>query len=134
MEFDFWSKGENVRDARKANLDMFRKVAIPFGEKATFLKPDGEVVTGIRAVNAYGHSPGMLAFHVESGGQRLLIWGDVANQYVVSIQQPEWGTRLRRRQGRGRSIPRERALCPQGAGWERTVMDAWRLPLACMPA
>jgi glyoxylase-like metal-dependent hydrolase (beta-lactamase superfamily II) len=92
VEFDFWRKGENVREGRKANLALFRKVAIPFGEKATFLKPDGEVVPGIRAVNAYGHSPGMLAFHVESANQRLLIWGDVANQYVVSIQQPEWGT------------------------------------------
>jgi glyoxylase-like metal-dependent hydrolase (beta-lactamase superfamily II) len=92
VEFDFWRKGENVREARKANLDLFKKVAIPFGEKATFLKPDGEVVAGIRAVNAYGHSPGMLAFHVESGNQQLLIWGDVANHYVVSIQQPEWGT------------------------------------------
>ena len=92
VEFDFWRKGENVREARKTNLEMFKQVAIPFGEKAAFLKPEGEVVTGIRAVNAYGHSPGMLAFHVESGNQRLLIWGDVANQYVVSIQQPEWGT------------------------------------------
>ena len=92
VEFEFWRKGENVREARKANLDMFRKVALPLAEKSTFLKPDGEVVPGIRAVNAYGHSPGMLAFHVESDGRRLLVWGDVANQYVVSIQQPEWGT------------------------------------------
>ena len=92
VEFDFWRKGENVREARKTNLEMFRKVALPLGDKATFLKPDGEVVPGIRAVNAYGHSPGMLAFHVESDGRRLLVWGDVANQYVVSIQQPEWGT------------------------------------------
>ena len=50
------------------------------------------MVPGIRAVNAFGHSPGMLAFHVESAGQRLLIWGDVANHYVVSIQHPDWGT------------------------------------------
>ena len=65
---------------------------MPFGEKAILLKPDGEVASGIRAVNAYGHSPGMLAFHVESNNQRLLIWGDVANHYVVSIQQPDWVT------------------------------------------
>ena len=47
VEFDFWRKGENVREARKANLDLFKEVAIPFGEKATYLKPDGEVVPGI---------------------------------------------------------------------------------------
>jgi len=33
-----------------------------------------------------------LAIHVESDNQRLRIWGDVANHYVVSIQQPEWAT------------------------------------------
>ena len=91
VEFDFWKKGQ-VREARKQNLQLFQEIAIPFGKKATFLKPEGEVVSGIRAVNAYGHSPGMLAFHVESDNQRLLIWGDVANHYVVSIQQPEWAT------------------------------------------
>jgi glyoxylase-like metal-dependent hydrolase (beta-lactamase superfamily II) len=41
-------------------------------------------------VNAFGHSPGMLAYHIESGGQRLLIWADVANHYVMAIQQPDW--------------------------------------------
>lgn len=90
-EFDFWKKGD-VREARKQNLELFRKIALPFGQTATFLKPEGEVVSGIRAVDAFGHSPGMLAYHVESNGQRLLIWGDVANHYVVSIQQPEWAT------------------------------------------
>jgi glyoxylase-like metal-dependent hydrolase (beta-lactamase superfamily II) len=91
VEFDFWKRG-NVREARKQNLQLFQEIAMPFGEKAILLKPDGEVASGIRAVNAYGHSPGMLAFHVESNNQRLLIWGDVANHYVVSIQQPDWVT------------------------------------------
>jgi glyoxylase-like metal-dependent hydrolase (beta-lactamase superfamily II) len=89
VEFDFWKKGV-VREARKANLEQFMQVAVPFGEKATFMKPDGEVVPGIRAVNAFGHSPGMLAYHLESNGRRLLIWGDVANHYVMAIQRPEW--------------------------------------------
>jgi glyoxylase-like metal-dependent hydrolase (beta-lactamase superfamily II) len=79
-----------VREARKTNLEQFTKVALPFGERATFLKPEGEVVTGIRAVNAYGHSPGMMAYHIESDNRRLLIWADVANHYVMAIQQPDW--------------------------------------------
>ena len=79
-----------MREARKTNLEQFTKVALPFGERATFLKPEGEVVTGIRAVNAYGHSPGMMAYHIESDNRRLLIWADVANHYVMAIQQPDW--------------------------------------------
>jgi glyoxylase-like metal-dependent hydrolase (beta-lactamase superfamily II) len=89
-EFDYWKKGENIAEARKANREQFMKVAAPFGEKATFLKGEGEVVSGIRSVPAFGHSPGMMAFMIESEGQRLLNWADVANHYIFSIQQPEW--------------------------------------------
>ena len=90
VEFDYWKKGDGVPEARKANREQFMKVAAPFGEKAAFLKGEGEVVSGVRSVETFGHSPGHMAFHVESEGQRLLIWGDVANHYIMSIQQPEW--------------------------------------------
>ena len=91
-EFDFWKKGDNVREARKANRELFVKMALPFGEKAAFVKNEGEVVGGIRAIPTFGHSPGHTSYHVESNGQRLLVWADIANHYVLSIQQPEWHT------------------------------------------
>jgi len=90
VEFDFWKKGENIAEARKANREQFMQVAAPFGEKATFLKGEGELVPGIRSMPVFGHSPGMMAFHIESDGQRLLNWADVANHYIMSLQQPEW--------------------------------------------
>ncbi|MGE5513516.1 MAG: MBL fold metallo-hydrolase [Bacteroidota bacterium] len=90
VEFDFWRKGEGLPEARKANREMFMKVAAPFGEKARFLKSEGEVVSGIRAIEAFGHSPGHMAYHIESQGRRLLLWVDVTNHYVMSLQQPEW--------------------------------------------
>ena len=90
VEFDFWKKGENVREARKANREQFVKVAVPLAEKSTFVKNEGEVAGGIRAIPTFGHSPGHMSYHVESQGQRLLIWGDVSNHYIFSIQQPEW--------------------------------------------
>jgi glyoxylase-like metal-dependent hydrolase (beta-lactamase superfamily II) len=89
-EFDFWRKGETVRDARKANREQFVKLAVPLGEKATFVKTESEVVPGIRSVPSFGHSPGHMAYHVESNGQRLLIWGDVANHYIFAVQRPDW--------------------------------------------
>lgn len=92
IEFDYWNKGDNVAEARKANREQFVKIAVPLAEKAAFLKPDGEVVGGIRAVQAYGHSPGHMAYHVESEGRRLLVWADTTNHSVMSLQQPEWYT------------------------------------------
>jgi glyoxylase-like metal-dependent hydrolase (beta-lactamase superfamily II) len=89
-EFDFWKRGENVREARKATRELFVKVVVPLADKMTFIKPGDEVVSGIRAIDAAGHAPGMLAFHVESDGKQVLIWADSALQYVMSLQRPEW--------------------------------------------
>lgn len=89
-EFDAWKNDKGIPENRKANRDLFLKVAVPFAEKATFLKPGGEVTAGIRAVGAFGHSPGHMAYHVESDGRRLLIWADSANHYVMSVQNPDW--------------------------------------------
>ncbi len=89
-EFDYWNKGENIPEARKATRDLFMTQAAPLAEKATMIKPNDEVVSGIRAAQAYGHSPGMLAFHIESEGRRLYNWADTANHYLITLQHPEW--------------------------------------------
>ena len=88
-EFDFWNKGENVREARKFNRELYMKIVVPLANQATFIKPGDEVVPGIRAVDAAGHSPGLLAFMIESEGKRLLNWADTCNHYVVAIQRPD---------------------------------------------
>ena len=31
-----------------------------------------------------------MAYLIESGGSQLLLWGDVANHYVLSVQRPDW--------------------------------------------
>ena len=89
-EFDFWKRGENVREARKFNRQLFVEIAVPLADRARFVKPGDEVAPGIRAVDAAGHAPGLLAYHVESGGKRLLIWADTCIHYVVAVQRPEW--------------------------------------------
>jgi glyoxylase-like metal-dependent hydrolase (beta-lactamase superfamily II) len=89
-EFDFWKRGENIREARKFNRELFMQIAVPLADRATFVKPGDEIAPGIRAVDAFGHSPGMLAYHVESQGKRLLIWADTAGHYIVSFQRPHW--------------------------------------------
>ena len=49
-----------------------------------------QFVSGIVGMEAFGHTPGHMVYHIESDSKRLLIWGDVANHYVVSIQRPDW--------------------------------------------
>lgn len=89
-EYDFWQKNENVREARKFNRELFVKICTPLSNRSTYIKPGDEVVPGITAVDAFGHSPGLLAFHVESEGKRLMITADTLTQYVMAVQRPEW--------------------------------------------
>jgi glyoxylase-like metal-dependent hydrolase (beta-lactamase superfamily II) len=88
-DFDFWKKGENVREARKFNRELYVKICPPLADRATFIKPGDEVVPGIRAVDAFGHSPGLMAFTIESDGKSMINWADTAGHYVVSLQRPD---------------------------------------------
>jgi len=88
-EFDFWNKGENVREARKFNRELYVKIVVPLANRATMIKPGDEVVPGIRAVDAFGHSPGLLAFTIESEGKRMINWADTAGHYIMSFQRPD---------------------------------------------
>ncbi|TPM38565.1 MBL fold metallo-hydrolase [Mesorhizobium sp. B2-3-4] len=89
-EFAFWTEGKAVRPARLANRDLFRRICTDLADRATFIEPGDEVVPGITAIDAAGHSPGLLAFLVESSGRQLLIWSDAFLHYVVSVQRPDW--------------------------------------------
>ena len=89
-EFVFWTEADAVREARLSNRDLFRNVCTRLAHQATFVAPGDEIVPGITAIDAAGHSPGLLAFHIESDGQQLLIWSDAFLHSVVSIQRPEW--------------------------------------------
>jgi glyoxylase-like metal-dependent hydrolase (beta-lactamase superfamily II) len=49
-----------------------------------------EVVPGIQAVAAPGHTPGHHAFLIASGSSQLLHVVDAATQNIISVQNPTW--------------------------------------------
>ncbi|MEM8665024.1 MAG: MBL fold metallo-hydrolase [Pseudomonadota bacterium] len=91
VEYDGWSSGEKIPEQRKGNRDLFLKLLPPLAEKTTFLEPGDSVVSGITAVETYGHSVGHMSFMIESAGKSLFLLGDVANHFVFSVEKPTWG-------------------------------------------
>jgi glyoxylase-like metal-dependent hydrolase (beta-lactamase superfamily II) len=87
-EYDYWmgakERGANARkvlDAYRDKLHLF----VP-------AEPDNEIsdlIPGIKPVAAYGHTPGHTAFLLESAGQKLLVWGDIAHAMDVQMPRPE---------------------------------------------
>ena len=56
------------------------------------LKPfDGatELVKGVRAIPTYGHTPGHTIYAVESGADKLVLWGDLMHVAAVQFKNPE---------------------------------------------
>ena len=93
-EYDFWSPPEMAEGNTARVGKLVQSNVVPLADKFTFIKPDGEVVPGIHAVDAHGHTPGHMAYHIESDGRRLLLWADAINHYVASLQRPDWHVRF----------------------------------------
>ena len=88
-EYDAWNDGSEIPEARAQNREMFLKLIPPLAEKMTFLEDGDAVIPGLNAEAAFGHSLGHMMYRVESAGKSLLIWGDVTNHYVFSLQYPD---------------------------------------------
>lgn len=90
-EFDFWSNEDLLFDEKMANrAQLVQDNVVPLAEQATMVKPGDSIASGIEAVNAFGHTPGHMVYHLESGGERLVVTADTANHYVMSLQRPDW--------------------------------------------
>jgi glyoxylase-like metal-dependent hydrolase (beta-lactamase superfamily II) len=85
VENNHWSAAGN---------ENYEKAIRPLLDKFTFLDDGGAVASGITAMAAFGHSPGHTVFHLESGGQRLVLTADLANHAVWSIARPDWEVRF----------------------------------------
>lgn len=73
---------KKVVDIYKSRLQLF--------EPNLINSPDIKTVyPGIKAIAAYGHTPGHTAFLLESGDNKLLIWGDLTHAMAVQMPHPE---------------------------------------------
>jgi len=80
-EFDAWAGMQS---------DAFETKMRPLAEKTTMITPGQTVTSGITAVEAFGHTPGHMAYMLESEGASLLLAVDFANHYIFSLGYPDW--------------------------------------------
>ena len=93
-EFDFWTPEDKVSGPTERVAKLVASNVKPLADKFSFIGDGGEVVSGITGMAAFGHTPGNMAFNIESDGQRLLLWADAANHFVASVQRPDWHVRF----------------------------------------
>lgn len=60
----------------------------PYAREVALYEGGAEIVPGLRSIAAAGHTPGMVAFLVQSGAEQLLLTADLAYHPVVNIDRP----------------------------------------------
>lgn len=80
-EYDHW--------AGQANAGFDAKVR-PLAERMSFIGDGAAVTSGITGIDAPGHTPGHMAYRLESDGEQMMLIADAANHYVWSLAYPDW--------------------------------------------
>lgn len=88
---DFWLAAEQVAkggDGAKAVAALVKG----FADSGRFKPFDGQaagvdIVPGVKAFPAYGHTPGHTNYVAESKGQKMMFWGDL--MHVAAVQFPD---------------------------------------------
>jgi glyoxylase-like metal-dependent hydrolase (beta-lactamase superfamily II) len=88
VEASFWldrtaQPGDSERVTRNAKAQ--RTVTAPYRDRIRRIE-DGEMLPGITAMLRPGHTPGHTNWLIQSGGKRILIWGDIV--HLASVQMP----------------------------------------------
>lgn len=81
IEYTHWAAAGN---------ETFDAKVRPLEDRMTRLADGAEVVPGITALLAAGHTPGHMIYHLESEGQRLILIADLTNHYAFSLPYPDW--------------------------------------------
>jgi glyoxylase-like metal-dependent hydrolase (beta-lactamase superfamily II) len=89
---EFWLSPANLEKAPEGSKGFFRtavQAVKPYQDAGRAAPFDGstELVPGIRAVTAPGHTPGHTVYQIESKGQKLMVWGDL--MHVAAVQFPD---------------------------------------------
>ena len=98
QERDYWSDDTAMNALPEGKREGFMKaraVLDAYGKSLQFFSPVGledgptELLPGVKAVAAFGHTPGHTMFLIASEGQQLLLWGDLVHAVAVQTPHPE---------------------------------------------
>jgi glyoxylase-like metal-dependent hydrolase (beta-lactamase superfamily II) len=89
-ELRFWQDDANF--ARRPHLEGARALALNTFKayrSVTRTVTGGEVLPGITLEPLPGHTPGHSGYRITSGGESVLIWGDIAHWPDIQVPRPE---------------------------------------------
>jgi glyoxylase-like metal-dependent hydrolase (beta-lactamase superfamily II) len=87
-DYDFWTDETKVPSQFKVFLDTARKNLQPNKDRLHFIKDGEEILPGVHAIYAPGHTVGHTVFMINSGKESLCYIGDLAHHPVLLLEKP----------------------------------------------
>lgn len=93
-DVDFWLNPAHKTQVEASQRHTFAeserslRPVIAAGKLITFHAPT-QIIPGIEAIPAPGHTPGSVIYRVTRGGKTLMLWGDIIHAHPVQLPQPK---------------------------------------------
>ncbi|WP_370677259.1 MBL fold metallo-hydrolase [Pleomorphomonas sp. PLEO] len=90
-EVAFWRDDGNLNRAperARGNFLLARQVFEAYRDRLRTFE-GGEVLAGLTAIPLPGHTAGHTGYRLDSGGQNLLVWGDIVHFPEIQIPRPD---------------------------------------------
>ncbi len=93
MDTDYWLSEANLKAAPEVAKGFFQGAMASVNPyvaagKLKIFEGNTDLVPGVRAIAAYGHTPGHTVYAVESKGEKLELWGDLMHVAAVQFKNP----------------------------------------------
>jgi len=100
-EYNYWTNDDvmhKLPENAQAGFLLAHKVIDAYKDRLHLFEPNAvnppynkTLYPGVKALAAYGHTPGHIAYLLESGKDKLLVWGDLTHAMAVQMPHPEIG-------------------------------------------
>jgi len=88
-DYDFWTDETKLTHPQLSQMIVGgRRHLLPLRERMTFIKDGQDVLPGIQAIAAPGHTVGHTAFMITSHGVSICNVGDIAHHHIISVETP----------------------------------------------
>lgn len=92
-EWDFWTTESTLETVHPVHAGFARRNLPPLEDRMVIVDSEKEIVPGVHAIEAKGHTAGHMAVALSSGNDLLLYTADTA-MHQVSLEHPEWRTEV----------------------------------------
>lgn len=91
-EYKFWTDPDLIPKLPEARQGLAKRIqaTMPNWKNIKQVEDGKEAAPGIRAMSSHGHTPGHTSYVLGSGGQQLIVSGDVTNVAGIFARNPTW--------------------------------------------